>query len=208
MIEINRCYICGRTDKDFKFLHDNVRTHFEAGVTRAINSLNTRERRYNEEYGKAIELLEGIDPQNRDLSPRTVKTDIAAFSKRIPGIKEILAECEKLPGYRDRFKFAELLDKAKAGDGRVASGRNEVQSAKQKRDAYEEHQMYVYSLKLGSLFRGLGLPPWRKDDDYIPVESTKIDVPLCIVCNALIEHIGISPIWWTRFRHDGKRRQE
>ncbi len=52
-----RCYICSRPDEDFGFLHDNVRIHLEAGVTRAINSLNNRERQYREKYGKAIELL-------------------------------------------------------------------------------------------------------------------------------------------------------
>ncbi len=122
-----------------------------------------------------------------------MKTDIAAFSKRIPGIEEILVECEKLPGYKDRIALGELLSKAKVGDTRVVSARDEVQTAKLNRDNYEEHPtMHVYSLKLGGLFRGLGLPPRRKDDDYIPVESTKIGVPLCIICNALIKHIAES----------------
>ena len=143
----DKCFVCGRSHEDFRFLHDKARILLDAGVRRETNSLNTRERQYEEKYGKAIELLESIDPENRDLSPLTVKTDIAAFSKRIAGIEEILAECEKLPEYKDRFKFSELLEKANEGDGRLASQRKAVEAAKQKRDAYQERVMYVYPMR-------------------------------------------------------------
>jgi hypothetical protein len=180
-----KCFLCGRTERDLDFVHEDGLSRFDVELEQLRGALQRAEAKANEEHGRAVELLDSVDAKYMSFSLRTLKGDLQAFRAHIPAVQDLVTECERLPGAREQNTLSELRELANpASMPQVKSAKKALDGFVARREQYLSTHGHFYAFPLSpSELRDCEVhPPSRKNQ---PPTTFYV----CVVCHALITKV-------------------